>query len=641
MSDCESTAFPPGALVILLDTCPATGPADVSRPDAAPSDAPPSDAAPSDAPPQDAARRAVGDVGSRRTQPLIPRGSTRTALEIVLTIWAIVLFGIFCVTPDGTGFVQRIDSRASAALHIGSWARSNFIDAFGSPAVPFVLSIAVCIGLASRSDPWSRRLRPMIITLAAGAIAWVPSTIVRRPSPGHLGDLSSSNATSFPSVVAAMLVALAVVWARAGRPFRGRAALATAVVTIPIMLRLLNGSTWPLDEAIGALVGAMTVHLLRPAGARQERRRVRRRGPKALTRRLTIAAVLVGVTLPVGSSFASAMQASGNAGVDQRMVEWLRSNGLSPFVDRGESWWLWRHLPSPTATITELPLPPLTATGIAMLPGLLPSSVPPAILPALPREGTWNVAAADASGRPQIATTYFRPDPGHPSLVAAVAWISTATTKFSLIAGTKQPGGGLGPSGGQVPAASLGSLLAAFNSGYKMTDTPGGTLIEGRTTRTMIDGLATLAIRADGTATVGEWGRDITAAQGYVGLRQNLHLMVRNGVVVDGVTTNRGGNWGSVRNTLPTWRSSLGVTADGNLVYVAGNSLTLGVLAEALVRAGAVTGMELDIHRGMVAFNLFGHSPDATGHKLLVDAQGSANRYLQPDWRDFVMVTAR
>ncbi|TPW10156.1 MAG: hypothetical protein FD127_3877 [Acidimicrobiaceae bacterium] len=64
------------------------------------------------------------------------------------------------------------------------------------------------------------------------------------------------------------------------------------------------------------------------------------------------------------------------------------------------------------------------------------------------------------------------------------------------------------------------------------------------------------------------------------------------------------------------------------------------MLANALVDAGALTAMELDIHKGMVTFNLFTHHPELTGHKLLPDMTRPADRYLTPDWRDFIMVTA-
>jgi hypothetical protein len=182
-------------------------------------------------------------------------------------------------------------------------------------------------------------------------------------------------------------------------------------------------------------------------------------------------------------------------------------------------------------------------------------------------------------------------------------------------------------------------VLAAFNSGYKMKDTPGGAYVDGRTRHHIRTGVATLAITPNGTAEVGAWGTDLDPAAPYLALRQNLHLAVQDGRVVDGLRTNAGGQWGTVRNTLPTWRSAVGVTRQGDLVYVAGDQLTLGVLGDILVRAGAWRAMELDIHRGMVTFNLFSHRTQLAGHKLLPNMTRSADRYLTPDWRDFFVVT--
>ncbi|WP_328291701.1 hypothetical protein OG218_02910 [Kineococcus sp. NBC_00420] len=50
-----------------------------------------------------------------------------------------------------------------------------------------------------------------------------------------------------------------------------------------------------------------------------------------------------------------------------------------------------------------------------------------------------------------------------------------------------------------------------------------------------------------------------------------------------------------------TWRSALGVDRHGNLLRVAGDELDLVHLAGALVQAGAVRAMELDMHTGMVS----------------------------------------
>ena len=219
----------------------------------------------------------------------------------------------------------------------------------------------------------------------------------------------------------------------------------------------------------------------------------------------------------------------------------------------------------------------------------------------------------DDHGRVQIATTILRPDPTHPTIVAAVAWLSQGRTRLHLIAGLREPGGGPGPARAEIPTALRPLTLAAFNSGYRMKDTPGGVLVEGRRVRSLRVGLATVAIRTDGTTAIGAWGTDIDPHAIYPAIRQNLHLMVRGGRVVDGIATNAGERWGKVKNALPAWRSGLGVTATGDLVYVGGNHLTLAVLADTLVRAGAVTAMELDIHKDMVTFNLFSHDPGAHG----------------------------
>jgi hypothetical protein len=208
-----------------------------------------------------------------------------------------------------------------------------------------------------------------------------------------------------------------------------------------------------------------------------------------------------------------------------------------------------------------------------------------------------------------------------------------------MIAGTREPGGGPGPAGAQIPSGQRDQVLAAFNSGYRMKDTPGGAYIEGHLTRSLEPGLATAAIDTAGRLDVGTWGTDLDPNRDYEAVRQNLHLIVDHDAVVSGVPTNDQQRWGTVKNQLPTWRSALGLTATGDIVYVAGNHLTLGVLADTLVRAGVQRGMELDIHRNMVTFNLFTHDGNGiTGHKLLPDMTKPGDRYIVPDWRDFFVV---
>ena len=384
---------------------------------------------------------------------------------------------------------------------------------------------------------------------------------------------------------------------------------------------------------------------------------------------------LIAAVGAVGASYVTALRAPGYATIDVRTVDWLKGHGFTSVVDRAEAWWLWKHPPSTKDTLTSLAAPPVaperrlaspstqasaspqgsappqasapqqngaTAPGLPTPSG--PSAVPPILSPALPGEGQWTAEQTTPDGQIEIATTRIRPDPAHPDLTVSLAWMDPATVRFMLIAGTRQPGGGSGPAGAQVPADLQSQVLAAFNSGYKLRDTPGGALEEGHMAGTLQDGIASFVVHTDGSATVGMWGRDAQLGPDVTGVRQNLHLIVDGGAVVPGLRHNVGGLWGGLRSTLPTWRSAVGVDAQGHVLYASGNQLTLDVLAEALHSAGAVRAMELDIHKKMVVFNLFTHPPGQAapvGHRLSPDMPTPAGRYLVPDQRDFVAVFSR
>jgi len=106
------------------------------------------------------------------------------------------------------------------------------------------------------------------------------------------------------------------------------------------------------------------------------------------------------------------------------------------------------------------------------------------------------------------------------------------------------------------------------------------------------------------------------------------------------------GAWGGPRNQFQyTWRSGLGTDAAGNLVYLAGDQLTLAGPAGAMTAAGVQRGMELDIHPKTVTFNVIhptSRSPSGyDGTKLLPTMVQPADRYLVPDHRDFLAVALR
>jgi hypothetical protein len=209
-----------------------------------------------------------------------------------------------------------------------------------------------------------------------------------------------------------------------------------------------------------------------------------------------------------------------------------------------------------------------------------------------------------------------------------------------------------------IPDALRPQLLAAFNSGFKMRDARGGFYADGRTARPLVSGAATLAISPDGTPSLGMWGRDLHMGPDVAFARQNLSLIVDAGAPVPGLTTG-GAMWGAtVGNRVLVWRSGLGITADGALVYATGNGLSasspgravaaaLSAGAGVLARAGAVRAMELDINSTWVDF--FSYTPAPPGQppadigviKLLPDMRPSTSDYLTASSRDFIAIFRR
>ncbi|MGH9303747.1 MAG: phosphodiester glycosidase family protein, partial [Acidimicrobiales bacterium] len=172
---------------------------------------------------------------------------------------------------------------------------------------------------------------------------------------------------------------------------------------------------------------------------------------------------------------------------------------------------------------------------------------------------------------------------------------------------------------------------------------------DGRTVVPLRDGAASFVIYRNGTATVADWGRDARLTNDVVAVRQNLSLLVDGGRPVPGLDANDTTKWGfTLGNQVYVWRSGLGVTADGALVYVGGPGLNITTLAKLLVRAGAVRAMELDINTDWVDFATFrpaspgGLAGPANGRDLLPDMAGAPARYFATWWsRDFITMSAR
>jgi hypothetical protein len=100
--------------------------------------------------------------------------------------------------------------------------------------------------------------------------------------------------------------------------------------------------------------------------------------------------------------------------------------------------------------------------------------------------------------------------------------------------------------------------------------------------------------------------------------------------------------WGATVGDLTVVaRSGLGITRTGEIVWAAGEQLSPASLATALLAAGAVRAIELDINPFWVAGYLYTHHPYGPVPAPIVPGQhGIRGRLLAPDTRDFFAVIA-
>ncbi len=175
---------------------------------------------------------------------------------------------------------------------------------------------------------------------------------------------------------------------------------------------------------------------------------------------------------------------------------------------------------------------------------------------------------------------------------------------FNFHVGSQDPPSGgaiIGPdSGSVVGAAERPLLLACFNGGFKVAADAGGTESGGTVLVPLRSGLASLVIDTGGYAQVGVWGSTVPGpGETVASVRQNLPPLVLNGQL-----STSAGNWpawGATLGGIPRVpRSALGEDASGNLLYAAAMASLPADMGAALMSAGAVTAMELDINPGTV-----------------------------------------
>ena len=379
---------------------------------------------------------------------------------------------------------------------------------------------------------------------------------------------------------------------------------------------------------------------MRPRSTARRRVRADRR-PAALrlrARRIVVLTALI-LLIDLVVSFWGAMAGPSNTSFGVRAVEWLRDNGAAGVVSDVET--VYYSLDAPATGGPALKRLPPVGTGVrAQGAGrYAPAPITPVIAPALPGEGQWRGTGPIVAGAAPVLVTTFRPDPNYPQLVAGVAWIDHARTRLALYPGRYEPPND-GNQEAEVPVQLRSSLLATFNSGFKLEDSGGGFFSQGHAYAPLKDGQATLIGYSDGAIDVGTWTGGPDPGPGIAFARQNLPLIVEGGQLNPALSNDS--LWGAtLGNTVRVWRSGVGVDAHGNLIYAAADIQTAESLAQILQRAGAVRAMELDINYEWTTFNFYGTFGAGGPAKLLPGMSRPATRYLSPDDRDFFTVYSR
>ncbi|MGH3718390.1 MAG: hypothetical protein ACRDRI_06005 [Pseudonocardiaceae bacterium] len=361
-----------------------------------------------------------------------------------------------------------------------------------------------------------------------------------------------------------------------------------------------------------------------------------------------VAVVLLGSV--VGVSVVGALRAPGTDSVAARLAEWGRDHGFDGLITWLERQQYEHNQPptggAPLAGIPKAgavtPADPHATTGAPHLPAPPPLHPPPGIAP-LPGEGQWETVVT-VHGRPAVQVAHVRPDREHTSFLVGVLWIDPSLVRGQLHPGFRDPGG-TWQAGTSLTAAEQRTAVAVFNGGFRLNGAShGGYYSEGRTARPLVDGAASLVLRADGTATVGAWNREVRMEPDVASVRQNLVPLIDDGQVNPTCQSGGTAQWGNtVGQVAFIHRSGFGVTADGGEVYVGGPALSVCSLGQILRASGVVRGMELDINPNWVSGAYFHPAPEGPleAFRLFPGEKVAADHYFSPSSRDWYAFYAR
>jgi hypothetical protein len=213
---------------------------------------------------------------------------------------------------------------------------------------------------------------------------------------------------------------------------------------------------------------------------------------------------------------------------------------------------------------------------------------------------------------------------------------------LALHAGSVDPGGTAWRYGDAVAGREIHDLILGFNGGFKFSTGSGGFVSFGRVGVPLRSGYGSIVTYTSGTTQIGAWAAGIHArGVAIASVRQNLHLLIDHGLPDRSVARCGAPCWGAtIGNQAAVARSALGIREDGQLVWAAGEGLTVNQLAAGMIAAGVQRAVELDINPDWVAGYLYVHHPAAplTPMPVVPGQYGIYGHLLVPYSRDFFTV---
>ncbi len=213
---------------------------------------------------------------------------------------------------------------------------------------------------------------------------------------------------------------------------------------------------------------------------------------------------------------------------------------------------------------------------------------------------------------------------------------------LALHAGSLDPGGAGWHYGDMVAGREIHHLILGFNGGFKFSTDSGGFESFGRTAVPLQAGLGSVVTYRNGRTQIGIWRAGVPAPGAPIAsVRQNLHLLINHGVPDSSVNTCGSNCWGAtIGGVAAVARSGLGIQANGDLVWAAGESLTVAQFADAMAAAGVQRAVQLDINPDWVAAYLYVHhrTGGPTPIPVVPGQYGIYGHLLAPYSRDFFTV---